>query len=67
MDPDVNICAGVRWLFQKQKLASSSLGKNADWIQTLTKYKGLDLSKERDNEILNHFLNIYRAYQQCLK
>jgi hypothetical protein len=67
LDPDVNICVGIRWLFQKQKLASSSLGENADWNQTLIKYKGLNLNSKRDQVIYDRFQNIYRAYQKCIK
>jgi hypothetical protein len=39
LDPDANICAGVRWLFQKQKLASGKLGRNASWEETIGEYK----------------------------
>jgi hypothetical protein len=50
-DPNMNICAGIRWLFQKQKLASAKLGEDADWTQTIFIYKGLKTaSKERAQE-----------------
>ncbi|HLC06820.1 MAG TPA: transglycosylase SLT domain-containing protein [Candidatus Babeliales bacterium] len=39
-DPSINICCGVRWLFQKKKLASIKLGKEADWEYTIIDYKG---------------------------
>jgi hypothetical protein len=39
LDPDANICAGVRWLYQKQKLASGKLGRNASWEETIGEYK----------------------------
>jgi hypothetical protein len=34
-DPGVNVCAGVRWLFQKRKLASIHLKRQASWIEAI--------------------------------
>ncbi|MFN8370282.1 MAG: transglycosylase SLT domain-containing protein [Bacteriovoracaceae bacterium] len=39
-EPNLNICAGIRWLFQKRKLASKKLGREIDWIETVADYKG---------------------------
>ncbi|MBK9323035.1 MAG: transglycosylase SLT domain-containing protein [Bdellovibrionaceae bacterium] len=49
-DPNTNICAGIRWLFQKQKLASSSLDKEASWEEAVMNYKGKLKSKPGDPE-----------------
>lgn len=49
-DPSINICAGIRWLFQKQKLASSYLGKEASWEEAILNYKGKLKTKVGDNE-----------------
>ncbi|MBI3556557.1 MAG: lytic transglycosylase domain-containing protein [Deltaproteobacteria bacterium] len=38
-DPNVNICAGVRWLFQKRSLASGKLGRPATWEETIAHTK----------------------------
>jgi hypothetical protein len=39
-DPSVNICAGVRWLFEKRRLTSSRLKKSASWLDGVWDYKG---------------------------
>ncbi len=41
-DPNASICAGIRWLFQKQKLASNRLGHGhtATWQEAIAEYKG---------------------------
>lgn len=40
-DPNINICAGIRWLFQKKKLADGKLGRQATWIESVANYKGV--------------------------
>lgn len=49
-DPSANICAGTRWLFQKQRLASSYLGREATWEEAVMNYKGKLKSKPTDLE-----------------
>lgn len=62
-NPETNICAGIRWLFQKQKLASSFLGREASWEEAVMNYKGKLKSKPTDPEaekqrnIFNGYLN----------
>jgi Transglycosylase SLT domain len=38
-DPNLNIAAGIRWLFQKKKLASHRLKKEATWEEAVAEYK----------------------------
>lgn len=38
-DPNLNICAGVRWLFQKRKLAANRLKRPASWEEAALEYK----------------------------
>lgn len=45
-NPNLNIAAGVRWLYQKQKLASAKLKREATWMETAFEYKGV-LGKPR--------------------
>ena len=40
LDPNATICAGIRWLFQKQKLASNRVGHEANWEEAVSEYKG---------------------------
>ncbi len=39
LDPSSNICMGVRWLFQKKKLASVRLKRIASWEEAVIEYK----------------------------
>ncbi|MBX9704606.1 MAG: hypothetical protein K2X39_10675 [Silvanigrellaceae bacterium] len=55
-DPSTNICAGIRWLFHKRKLASSKLQREASWNETMYEFKGLKTApKERADDILKTF------------
>ncbi len=40
LNSSANICMGVRWLFQKHKLASIRLGREATWEEAIIEYKG---------------------------
>ncbi|MBI3555463.1 MAG: transglycosylase SLT domain-containing protein [Deltaproteobacteria bacterium] len=65
-DPSVNICAGVRWLFEKRRLATSRLKKPAAWIDTIWEYKGTKLASKKEAEnIKNIFNKFYGEYQKC--
>jgi hypothetical protein len=51
--PSVNICAGIRWLFEKQRLASSKIKRNASWEETIYNFKGASkASPERATKLL---------------
>jgi hypothetical protein len=58
-DPTNNICAGIRWLFQKQKLASGHLGHNANWIETIKDYKGL---RNESDKVASKYIDILNQY-----
>lgn len=67
-DPSVNICAGVRWLFQKRKLASLRLKHPATWIKAISEYKGASTtSKKRAKELMDKFNKRYEALTKCGK
>jgi hypothetical protein len=38
-NPSANICAGVRWLFWKKRLASVRLKRETSWIEGIAEYK----------------------------
>lgn len=62
-DPNINICAGIRWLFQKQKLATAALGREATWEEAVMNYKGKlksktnDIEAKKQKKIFNQFLS----------
>lgn len=39
-DPNLNIAAGVRWLFHKKALTDSMLGRPSSWYEAIIFYKG---------------------------
>jgi hypothetical protein len=65
-DPSVNICAGIRWLFQKKKLASSKLKHEASWKETIYEFKGLSTASEkRAEKLLKRFTDLLEKYKKC--
>lgn len=38
-DPNLNICAGIRWLFRKKEIVESRMGRSATWREILMDYK----------------------------
>jgi hypothetical protein len=39
LDPNLTICAGVRWLFRKRQIAASNLGRDVSWVEAVADYK----------------------------
>lgn len=39
-DPDIAICAGIRWLFLSRQRASNKLKREATWREAIAEYKG---------------------------
>jgi Transglycosylase SLT domain len=67
-DPSVNICAGIRWLFEKRRLTSAHLRKSASWTDAVWNYKGTaGKSKEVVKRIKDIFNKFYQEYQECKK
>lgn len=66
-DPNINICAGVRWLFEKRRLTSAHLKKTASWIDTIWNYKGVKRAKTKKDaeKIKNIFNRFYGELQKC--
>ncbi len=67
-EPTINICAGVRWLFQKQKLASGKLGRAASWLETIEEFKGC-YGKSEKVKLLNmkKYLKSIKQLDKCIK
>lgn len=67
-DPSVNICAGVRWLFEKRRLATSHLKRSASWTDAIWEYKGTRIASEKEVEKIKRVFNkFYQEYQECKK
>lgn len=60
MEPEVSICAGIRWLFQKRKLAESKEGSTVSWDRVIEYYKGItNLPKSDRDRVMENFRQKY--------
>ncbi|MDD4974502.1 MAG: lytic transglycosylase domain-containing protein [Bacteriovorax sp.] len=70
-DPNINIAAGVRWLFQKKKLAEGQLGRSVSWIEAVAKYKSVlkDYinSTPKGKKNMGPFLKYLEELKSCKK
>lgn len=67
-DPNVNICSGVRWLFNKRERASAKLGHTATWLEAVEEYKGLSkVPEKRRTELLSKLQEVYKQLAECAK
>ena len=68
LDPSINICAGVRWLFRKKEIATGKLKREATWDEAVYEFKGLDKAdQKRREELWNRFKTYLQEYQRCGK
>lgn len=65
IDPSANICVGVRWLFQKKKLASIRLKREASWDEAVIEYKSY--WKEIEKGHIPTGMDNFRKYLNILK
>jgi soluble lytic murein transglycosylase-like protein len=57
LDPNVNICAGIRWLYRKYELSNK---KNKSWLTVFENYKGISAQKgDQSDDIRNKTLLYY--------
>ena len=63
-DPNINIAAGIRWLFRKQETASSRLKRDASWEEAVEEYKGILgdrlAGKKYKKDLMEKFRGFYR-------
>ncbi len=52
-NPNLNIAAGIRWLFEKRRLASHKLKREADWMEAILEYKGMRRKPRTTQEKIN--------------
>jgi hypothetical protein len=70
-DPNLSICAGVRWLFQKRVLASHRLGRQASWDESVEEYKSVLKDRLAGKKINPKVMGVFRGFferlQKCKK
>lgn len=65
LDPTTNICMGIRWLFQKKKLASHKLKRDVTWEEAVIEYKSYwdEIKHDRIPEGILKLRRYYKALQ----
>jgi hypothetical protein len=65
LNPSANICIGVRWLFQKKKLASRRLKHPACWIEAIIEYKSYweEVKQGKEPDAMKHLKEYYQILQ----
>ena len=48
LEPAINICAGIRWLFHKKEIAKSKLKRKATWEEAVADYKSYLKEYQKD-------------------
>ena len=66
-DANVNICAGVRWLFEKRRQTSIHLKRPSTWVEAVWEYKGVKLAKtkQKADNMKKIFNDFYEEFQKC--
>jgi uncharacterized protein with HEPN domain len=62
-DPDLNIAAGVRWLFRKRETASARLKRAATWTEAVAEYKDY-LRRKSPSPQMEKFKGFYDALKK---
>lgn len=57
LDPNLSICAGIRWLFRKKGLAEAKLKRKVTWTEAIAEYKGVNPTgkSSRDCRVMRTF------------
>ena len=62
IDPNLNIAAGVRWLFRKKEIADSKARKQTTWRQAVVEYKSYQ--KDPDGPQMKKFDRLYQRLKE---
>ncbi len=67
LEPNKNICAGIRWLFRKREILTKRLSRTPSWPEVIVEYKGLGPGLKKNDsksqEIIKKFNQIYERYK----
>ncbi|MBI4402987.1 MAG: transglycosylase SLT domain-containing protein [Deltaproteobacteria bacterium] len=66
-DPNLNIAAGIRWLFHKRQLASTKLKRQATWEEAVENYKAYLDKRLRGQPYNKKQMEKFREYYRRLK
>jgi hypothetical protein len=60
-DPNLSICAGIRWLFRKKQILESKATKAVPWRDVVAEYKGV---KPNESKLMPRFDSYYRSLKK---
>ena len=60
-DPNLSICAGIRWLFRKKQLQEAKLKRSVSWRDVVAAYKGVSSD---DKKLMPKFDEHYRKLKE---
>jgi len=67
-DPNLNICAGIRWLFHKKQLLEHKLKRNATWEEAAMEYKSYtEKLKRGEKSAIKQRDKFLKRYQRLIK
>lgn len=61
-DPNLNIAAGIRWLYRKLEIAQSKLGNEANWRDAVAEFK--DYDSDPQNAQMLKFDELYKRLKK---
>lgn len=66
LSPSANICAGIRWLFQKKKLATGRLNREPTWFEAIIEYKSYwnDINAKKPVRGMDKLYEYYEVLQR---
>lgn len=67
LDPSSNICAGVRWLFQKKITAAARLQHQVTWVDAVAEYKGILVNYTKHAPVAVSIMSRLLGYHKTLK
>lgn len=60
LNPNLSICAGIRWLFRKKELHEAKMKRPTAWLEIIEVYKGANNKSEAARErIMRKFTEYY--------
>ena len=64
--PNLNIAAGVRWLFRKRETASAKLGRAATWLEAAADYKSYleQWKKNSNHKQMKRLIQLYERIRE---
>ena len=60
LDPNLNICAGIRWLFRKREIVEKKYGKDVSWDRVIYFYK----AAQKNPKVMDKFRTYLKRLQK---